>query len=111
MDARVADLFKKLTDHGWQVVNRERDPEWWAAEIWTVESVWSPPGFTLYVTWLRDPMDERTLWAVGASTQRPTDRFEAANPVCASLRHWPRGVPEFLDALATLRSDHLRIST
>lgn len=102
-DVRYADLVRKLTDRGWAVVQRERDVGWWADELWTVESVWAPRGFTLFVTWLVDPESLSGVWGVGAALERPTARHEAEATTCMSINHWPRYVPDFLKALDTLR--------
>ena len=110
-DARSADLVRKLTDRGWEVTHRERDVEWWGDEVWTVESVWAPHGFTLFLTWLIDPMDLATVWAVRASLERPTDGGAAGSAACVSINRWPRDVPEFLARLDALRDEHLCSST
>ena len=103
-DVRYADLVRKLADRGWEVTQHDRDDvEWWADEIWTVESVWAPQGFTVFVTWLIDPMDNVTVWGVGASIERPTGRLEASAAACMSINRWPRDVPDFLTALDALR--------
>ena len=102
-DVRYADLIRKLADRGWAVVQRDRDVEWWADEIWTVESLWAPNGFTVFVTWLIDPMDNVTVWGVGAALERPVGRPEASAAACMSINRWPRDVPDFLAALAALR--------
>jgi hypothetical protein len=102
-DVRCADLIRKLSAQGWEVVRRDRDGEWWADEIWEVESVWAPRGFTAFLTWLREPDDEATVWGLGASLARPTDRLGASAAACISINGWPRDVPGFLSALAALR--------
>src|SRR4051812_35046115 len=102
-DVRYADLISKLAERGWEVVHRERDNEWWADEIWTVESVWAPQGFTVFVTWLIDPQDEKTVWGVGASPERPADRLDASGAASMSIKRWPRDVPGFLTSLDKLR--------
>jgi hypothetical protein len=58
-------LIRKLAEHGWDVTSRDRDVEWWAQEIWTVESVWAPHGFTVFLTWLIDPQKGESDWGVG----------------------------------------------
>lgn len=110
-DARHADLVRKLAARGWEVVQRDSDVEWWAREIWTVKSTWAPQGFTLFLTWLIDPMDLATVWAVGASLERPTDGGAAGSAACMSINRWPRDVPEFLARLDALRDEHPRSAT
>ena len=110
-DARYADLVRKLAARGWEVTRRERGVGWWGDEIWTVESVWAPQGFTLFLTWLIDPMDLVTVWAVRASLERPADGGAAGSAACMSINRWPRDVTEFLARLDALRDEHLRSST
>src|SRR4051794_18782680 len=102
MDVRHSQLIAKLSEHGWRVVSRERDDlQWWADEIWTVESEWAPQGFTSFLTWLVDPQGDghrgqgRAVWAVGTCLQHPTSRLEAEGVPLMSINHWPRELPEF----------------
>jgi len=94
-----------LSQQGWRIVHRERDDlDWWADEIWTVESEWSPQGFTVYLTWLVDPLSGWGIWAVGTCLSRPTGRLEAGAKPHMSINHWPRDVEQFLQGLAKLRN-------
>jgi len=110
MDVRHSQMIVKLSEHGWHVVSRERHHlDWWAEEIWTVESEWAPRGFTVFLTWLVDPQwdDHRqpgqAVWGVGTHLQRPEDRLEAEGEPLMSLNHWPRELPQFFFGLAALR--------
>src|SRR5262249_45557707 len=95
---------------GWHVVGRQReDLDWWADEIWEVQSEWAPQGLTVFLTWLVDPQwdDPRqpgqAVWAIGTCTRRPATRLEAEGGPLLRIKHWPRGVPAFLAGLARLR--------
>jgi hypothetical protein len=116
MDVRHSQFTAKRSEYGWHVVSCERDNlEWWADEIWAVESKCTPQGFTLFLTWLVDPQwdDHRrpgqAVWAVATCLRRPTDRLEAEGKPLLSLHHWPRGVAEFLAELSVLRDQHMAI--
>jgi len=111
MDIRFRQLMAMLSQQGWRIVHREQDDlNWWAAEIWTVESEWSPQGFTVYLTLLVDPFGEgppragHAIWAVGTCPSRPTGRLEAQGKPSMSINHWPREVGQFLQRLAELRN-------
>jgi hypothetical protein len=110
-DVRYSDLIRKLGERGWDVVHRDREVEWWAQEIWTVESVWAPRGFTVYLTWLIDPLDRATVWCTGASLTHPSPFGKAWGAASMSINRWPRDVPEFLAALAELRDAALHRPT
>ena len=110
-DVRYADLIRRLVDQGWDVARCDREVGWWGDEVWTVESVWSPRGFTVFLTWLIDPMDNATVWGVRASLERPTDGGEAKSAASMSINHWPRDVPEFLASLAAMRDAALHPAT
>jgi hypothetical protein len=115
VDVRIKQLIDRLTEHGWRVVGRETDNlDWWADEVWTVESEWAPRGFTIYLTLLVDPQwgGERRkgegVWAVGSCLQRPTTADDAqGHPMLASFNRWPRDLREFLQGLSELRNAHL----
>jgi hypothetical protein len=71
-------LLARLDANGWcvdAVVARD-DLDWWAAEVWRLKSSWSPQAFTLFLTWLVDPMNEPRAWRAVASLAPLADRFE-----------------------------------
>ena len=80
------------------------EDEWWAAEIWVVESIWSPVGVRIYLTFLVDPQGT-DVWALGAASERPQDRFAAARLFClpGPGHGWYEEMPALLEALATYR--------
>lgn len=111
MDVRHTHMIEKLSEHGWRVVHREREElDWWADEIWSVESVWSPQCFTIYLTWLVDPQwgyhrqPGQGVWGIGTSLQWPALCEEAEGKPLMSIKHWPRDLAEFLAALSELRN-------
>lgn len=115
MDVRHSQMIEKLSEQGWRVTSRQQDDlDWWADEIWAVESEWAPRGFTVYLTWLVDPQwdDNRqpgqAVWAVGTSLQHPAGRSEAEGPPLMSINHWLRDLTEFLVGLSALRDNHCR---
>src|SRR5215203_3419197 len=107
-----AALARQLPENGWQVLAVEDSGlEWWADEIWLIESVWSPQGFRLYLTFLVDPMADsqrakgQSVWAVGTSTVRPVGRRPAEGKPLLSLGHgWRVHLAEFFAMLAGLRN-------
>ena len=55
MQAQRTELLNQLPEHGWRVASVEENLEWWADEMWLLESEWSPVGGLAYVTFLVDP--------------------------------------------------------
>jgi len=96
-----------LSRHGWLVADVERpfENEWWATEIWQIESNWSPQGVTAYLTFQIDPEGTPDdVWAVCASQDQPTRRPTSRDPA-VSLHHvWQQEVPEFVTNLSRFRS-------
>ena len=111
MEAQRAEILKRLGRHGWELSEVEDEMlEWWADEVWLLESVWSPPGARAYVTFLVDPQSDTRnrkrghgIWAVKASAARPTDWLAEEGEYTLSLgRGWEEELPhlfEYLDAL------------
>jgi hypothetical protein len=107
------ELAAQLPEHGWQVIGVEDSGlEWWADEIWLIESLWSPKGFRLYLTFLVDPMADgqraegQNVWAVGTSIERPVDRVSAQGKPLLSLGHgWRSHLTEFFAGLSGPRCD------
>jgi hypothetical protein len=107
-----AELAKQLPDNGWQVlIVDDSGLEWWADEIWLIESLWSPAGFRLHLTFLVDPMADlqraqgQSVWAVGTSIVRPMDRGTAEGKPLLPLGHgWRSQLAEFFAGLAGLRN-------
>ena len=116
MITQRTEILKQLPLNGWQVLSVEDSSlEWWADEIWLIESLWSPKGISLYLTFLVDPMaDSRRakgheVWAVGTSIERLHDRVSAEGEPLLSLGHgWRSRLDEFFVGLAGLRNHEVK---
>ncbi|MDP9315634.1 MAG: hypothetical protein M3R24_33030 [Chloroflexota bacterium] len=109
---RGRELVEQLAEHGWQIRAIEAaDLDWWADEMWVLESVWSPVGERAYLTFLVDPQDTMLVWAIAASRQRPQSRPDAQQGPLIRVRHvWKQELPAFLQALARLRAESPMLS-
>ena len=99
-------LRDALSRHGWSVVEMERpfEDEWWAAEIWRIESEWSPRGVCAYLTFLVDPeAGADDVWAVCASKDRPTQRPINYDALMRLRNVWQQELPTFVNVLSRLR--------
>ena len=106
---RGKELAARLERAGWRVAERiERGLEWWAAEVWMIESVWAPNGVRAYLTFLTDPQYETfgsRVWALGMSDKRPRTVADATTAGTFTLRHcWPRELDALVQCLAARRS-------
>jgi hypothetical protein len=106
---RGAELSIHLEGAGWRIVQRfETGLEWWAAEMWIVESVWTPQGRTAYITFLTDPQYETygpRVWALGLASAQPLSRADAESVGTFVVRHsWRRELASLIECLAALRT-------
>lgn len=116
MITQRTELLKQLPLNGWQVLSVEDSSlEWWADEIWLIESLWSPKGLSLYLTFLVNPMADsqrakgQEVWAVGTSIGRPHDRFSAEGKPLLSLGHgWRSQLAEFFVGISELRNNEVK---
>jgi hypothetical protein len=98
-------LLEMLERRGWSVTRHSAELEWWADEIWAVESIWSPSGFTLYLTFLNDPQpgSQEPFLAVGTCPHWPQNMDEAGEDPYIAFYGWVQALPQFVDDLDRLR--------
>jgi hypothetical protein len=75
MQSQASVLEQSTAESGWRIVSKQERPEWCADEIWELESIWSPLGRTVWITFLVDPQIEQTsrkkgqaVWAAAISS-------------------------------------------
>ncbi len=110
MQAQRTELLALLPEHGWRLAMIEEDLEWWADEMWLLESVWSPVGSRAYVTFLVDPQFDgsrkkgEAVWAVMASLFKPASSLQDEHEFTFSLgQGWKDNLPYFFAFIGTLR--------
>jgi hypothetical protein len=99
-------IRKSLSSQGWAVVEVEQpfENECWAAEIWRIESEWSPQGVHAFVTFLVDPMGARDdVWAVAASRERLTGGTGNIGPMMRLMKEWQEELPMLVKGLSRFR--------
>ncbi len=109
---RGLELMEHLSEHGWRILPIEAtELDWWADDMWVLESVWSPVGQRAYITFLIDPQDTTMVWAIAASNRRPQSRRDAESGSLIRVRHvWSQELPAFLRALSRLRDEAPEVS-
>jgi hypothetical protein len=110
MQTQRTELLNHLPEHGWRVASVEENLEWWADEMWLLESVWSPVGSRAYVTFIVDPMagpsrrKGEAVWAVTASLTKPISRLSAEGEFILNLGSgWKERLPDFFEHLSIIR--------
>ena len=113
MQTQKAELLNLLAAHGWRVASVEDRPEWWADEIWLLESEWTPVGGRAYVTFLVDPQvpngnsrrKGEAVWALLASPDIPADwRLMGDSFRLDFGSGWANQLPSFAAYLSSLRN-------
>jgi hypothetical protein len=113
-------IFELLPQYGWEVINVEENLrgsttlDWFIDELWEVESVWTPKGLKVWITFEVDPMapnlGERKkgqgVWAVRAGLRKPTGWGTENEEVSLTLNPgWEKRLPEFFSELSDLRHE------
>ncbi|HEY0098828.1 MAG TPA: hypothetical protein VGB76_07730 [Pyrinomonadaceae bacterium] len=114
METQRTELLNQLPKHGWNVVSvEEAYLEWWADEMWLLESVWSPVGSRAYVTFLVDPQAPAArkkgeyVWAAKASSGKPNQWLGEEGEFTLSLTAgWKEEMPAFFEHLSGLRNQN-----
>ena len=118
MSVQRTELLKRIPNQGWSVTSIEDgdfewpELEWWADEIWILQSVWSPQGCRVYLTFLVDPQAPihgrkkgEGVWAVKASLKRPRQwMWEEGEAYLTLGQGWQQMLPGFLEDVAALRN-------
>ena len=111
MEAQRTEILKALPEFGWRVAALEQNPEWWADEMWQLQSVWSSIQSRAYLTFLVDPMFEgdrkkgEGVWAVMASPSKPDSWIHGEGGFTLTLgRRWKDRLPDLLEHLSKLRN-------
>lgn len=112
MNAKATAILDRLAELGWRASSVARyELEWWADEIWQLESSWSPVGSRAYLTFLIEPQIMRSghetgdyVWAAMASREKPTGWQTTEESLSISLtRGWEERIPELLEYFSKLR--------
>ena len=110
MQTQRTSLLALLPEQGWQVARTEENLDWWADEMWFLESTWSPVGSRAYITFLVDPQFEgnrrkgEAVWAVMASLFKPTSYFQGEHEFIVSLgQGWKDHLPALFAFIGCLR--------
>lgn len=80
MEYHVIEIRNLLAEQGWQVNPVDTVTlDWWADEMWALESAWAPQEKQAWLTFLVDPLISNSanrkkgeaIWAIMLTAQRP----------------------------------------
>jgi hypothetical protein len=112
-------LFELMPRYGWEVINVEdylrhtTGLDWFIDELWEIESIWTPKGLKVWITFVVDPMTSNLgerkkgqgVWAVKAGLHKPIGWGAEDDEVELALNTgWEKRMPEFFSHLADLRN-------
>jgi len=112
MTLKQTELLHRLSDAGWELAGIEQLDQWWADQVWRMQSVWSPQSAHFFLTFLVDPqVDLRRkrklgegVWAVKASVSLPTRWQGSEGEITFSLGHrWMERLKDFVASLHAFR--------
>jgi len=98
-------IYTSIADAGWKITEVDApELDWWAAEMWQLESTWSPVGKAAFITFLYEPESLQNVWEVRASHDKPEDRHWNKTSCYMSLKsRWESELPIFIECLSRLR--------
>lgn len=102
MEFQRQTIREKIIENGWKINEIEKvELDWWADEMWMIESVWSPTGETAFVTFLLEPENTEYVWEIMVSKEKPENRF---GNFTLSLKGWEEELPTFMTFLSEIRN-------
>src|SRR5262245_16528941 len=111
MRTQADQLTDRLTREGWRVIERETGQDWWLDELWIIESVWSPAGQRLWITFLVDPMHDglrrkgEHVWAVGVTKSAPRNASQVKTTAVPIRNGWESSLEELLGQIRRFRGE------
>jgi hypothetical protein len=108
MEFQRQTIREKVVENGWQIIELEKaEFDWWANEIWRLESLWSPIGETAFIAFLLEPEYAKEVWEITVSKDKPGFRGENSNSFSLNIKSsgWEKDLPEFMKFLSGLRNE------
>src|SRR4051794_17939303 len=108
-------ILGRFSEAGWELAGREHVDQWWADEVWRMQSVWSPRTAQFHLTFLVDPQLDlhrkrkpgEGVWAVLASASLPTRWQGSAGEFTFSLgQGWAERLQDFVSTVSVFRHEH-----
>jgi len=113
MEAQRNEMIELAKKNGWKCSEFDNyDSHSWTAEVWRLESVWSPVVVTAYASFLIDPMSndfkKPDVWAIEISKEKPI-YGKSREGFTVSLKQWSKEKDNFLKYLSKIRSQQNQI--
>lgn len=102
------EIFRQLEGFGWRRVEgaelENQVLDWWAHEVWVLESLWKPQECRVYLTFVNRPEDPHPgPWAVMAALEGPV-QWSEVELVLERPGRRKEGLLAFFAGLAELRA-------
>lgn len=107
MEFQRRTIREKLIENGWKITELEKvELDWWASEMWLIESVWSPISKTAYITFLFEPSEAKEVWDIVASSEKFEYRGDRKNSFFLNIKssRWKKELPEFMKYISEIRN-------
>ena len=102
MEFQRQTIREKIIENGWKITELESgELNWWASEMWLIESVWLPIGKTAFVIFLLEPSEAKEVWAIKVSEEKPV---HWSGDFTLSRKGWEKELPEFMKYLSEIRN-------
>jgi len=107
MEAQRNELIELAAKNGWKAIELDNyDAQNWSKETWLLESVWSPVGVCVYITFPIDfELTRRDAWAIEISNKKPV-YGESRDYLLISLKQWKNEKDNFLKYISKIRHYH-----
>lgn len=106
MEAQRNEFLELVEKNGWKATELDNyDFHKYSKETWLLESIWSPIGLKVHVSFPLDFInyEEKKAWAIEVSKEKPVYRQEKES-FLVSLKHWKNEKNDFLKFLEELRN-------
>jgi hypothetical protein len=112
LNTQKREIQATLESQGWKIAESAIQPEWWADEMWEIESTWTPVGVKAFITFLVDPQAQiyrrrkgEHVWAAMASREKPPFYLPQDSFELSLGSGWLERLPTLLEYLSALRSE------
>ena len=99
-------IKSSLESSGWRLISKETPSDWWIDELWTLESVWSPVGLKLFITFEVTGGEIEEVWDAAASFSGACGSGDVDSIASFNLASkWEKELPSSIKAINDARGE------